>query len=230
MDEAGEPPAAPVSGFQLYKQGAEARLWLGRFLGRSAVAKERFPKTYRHPELDRQLTRDRLKGELKSIVRAKAAGVRTPTVLLADADSGLIVMEYVETAETARDYIRRTDDQGALGRLAAALGRAVAGLHQRGIIHGDLTTSNVLVDNGDPGDLVLIDFGLGFAEGSAEDKGVDLYVLERAFLSTHPDSEAVFSAVMDSYRNSLANKKMRSDVMAKFEEIRMRGRKRTMVG
>ena len=79
--------------------------------------------------------------------------------------------------------------------------------------------------------LVVIDFGLGFAEGTPEDKGVDLYVLERAFLSTHPNTEALFKdAILGAYREALPNKKEAKEIMAKYEEIRMRGRKRTMVG
>jgi TP53 regulating kinase-like protein len=76
---------------------------------------------------------------------------------------------------------------------------------------------------------VVIDFGLGFTEGSPEDKGVDLYVLERAFLSTHPNMEDEFAKVMEGYRAGL-NKADRKTVVDKYEEIRMRGRKRTMVG
>lgn len=36
---------------------------------------------------------------------------------------------------------------------------------------------------------VAIDFGLGYTKPLAEDKAVDLYVLERAFVSTHPNSQ-----------------------------------------
>ena len=76
----------------------------------------------------------------------------------------------------------------------------------------------------------MIDFGLGSLESAAEDKGVDLYVLERALLSTHPNTEQLFSAVLDSYRKAYGNKAAVKEVLAKFEEVRMRGRKRTMVG
>lgn len=54
-------------------------------------------------------------------------------------------------------------------------------------------------ENGDH-KLCLIDFGLGFAEGTPEDKGVDLYVLERALISTHPNTEFMFNAVINAYR------------------------------
>merc|ERR1739838_1176622 len=77
-------------------------------------------------------------------------------------------------------------------------------------------------------ELVLIDFGLSSLEGGAEDKGVDLYFLERALLSTHPGTEQLFSQICDAY--SQQGGKQAREVLAKFEEIRRRGRKRTMVG
>lgn len=40
---------------------------------------------------------------------------------------------------------------------------------------------------------MAIDFGLGSQKPLVEDKAVDLYVLERAFLSTHPHSQALVS-------------------------------------
>ena len=76
--------------------------------------------------------------------------------------------------------------------------------------------------------LVMIDFGLSFQEGSAEDKGVDLYVLERALLSTHPNTEWLFQEICDSYKKSSGSQA--GEIVKKFEDIRMRGRKRTMVG
>ena len=67
----------------------------------------------------------------------------------------------------------------------------VAKLHNHNYIHGDLTTSNFMIEDG-TGDLVLLDFGLTTVSSSAEDMGVDLYVLERAFLSLHdPAAELV---------------------------------------
>ncbi len=184
--------------FEVFKQGAEARLHRGKFLGMPAVAKERFVKRYRHPQLDQQLARDRIKAEVRSLVRCKSLGVRSPTIYLSDLESRIIVMEDLGDATvTARDFIegiiaKEGSHDGRLVSLAGHVGSAVGRLHSGGVIHGDLTTSNILVEKEDPSRLVLIDFGLGFAEGSAEDKGVDLYVLERAMLSTHPNTEHLF--------------------------------------
>lgn len=50
---------------------------------------------------------------------------------------------------------------------------------------------------------VLIDFGLSYHSSLVEDKAVDLYVLERAFASTHPDSEPLFAAVLNAYAREL---------------------------
>ena len=117
-----------------------------------------------------------------------------------------------------------------------------ATLHKNNIIHGDLTTSNLLVQDPSTSDpeLIVIDFGLGFAEGTPEDKGVDLYVLERAFLSTHPNTEPLVKIILDAYAKEFKGetlkgaydkkKKACDEILAKYEEIRMRGRKRTMVG
>jgi TP53 regulating kinase-like protein len=55
-----------------------------------------------------------------------------------------------------------------------------------GVIHGDLTTSNMIYKDGQ---IYLIDFGLSYVKNSIEDRAVDLYVLERAFISTHPQLE-----------------------------------------
>jgi TP53 regulating kinase-like protein len=62
---------------------------------------------------------------------------------------------------------------------------------------------------------------------SDEDRAVDLYVLERAFASTHPRAERLFAAVLESYRDAF---KKASSVLAKLEDVRMRGRKRSMLG
>merc|ERR1712112_322072 len=113
--------------------------------------------------------------------------------------------------------------------IARLIGSTVALFHHHHLIHGDITTSNLLVlGTGDHTKLAVIDFGLSFQEGVAEDKGVDLYVLERAFLSTHPNTEKLFTEVLDAYSADAGAAS--TEVMKKFEEIRMRGRKRTMLG
>ena len=120
--------------FKLVMQGAEAKLYLGTYLGQKAIAKERFPKHYRHPTLDEQLTRERFKGEVRSIIRCKSAGVRTPTIYLADAQTSVIVMEYLEDAVTAKEFIRSSaaGETGARRSelLGAEIGRTLGRMHR----------------------------------------------------------------------------------------------------
>ena len=42
----------------------------------------------------------------RSLLRCKLIGVRTPTIYLADIDRGLLILEYLETAITCRDFIK----------------------------------------------------------------------------------------------------------------------------
>ena len=93
-----------LSNYKLLRQGAEAKVYLGNYLGQPAVVKERFSKKYRHPDLDVKLTKERVKAEARALVKCKKFGVRTPTLYLADDE--FLVMEYLEYP-TARDYIRQ---------------------------------------------------------------------------------------------------------------------------
>lgn len=122
-------------------------------------------------------------------------------------------------------------------KLAEDIGITVGKMHMAGIIHGDLTTSNILIEsncdvsNGNAEynpKLALIDFGLSHLDNSPEDKGVDLYVLERALNSTFSSIPWFFELILSSYRSVYENGG--EEVYRKLEEIRLRGRKRTMVG
>jgi len=218
-----------LSNLKLFKQGAEACLYAGDFLGQSAVVKQRFSKKYRHPILDLQLTKDRHKAEVRAILKCKSIGVHTPVLYLADNHTNTIVMENIDDSVTARDFINsnlKLKNNQLLENICKEIGRVVGKLHLNGVIHGDITTSNILITSDNK--IVMIDFGLSSMEGTAEDKGVDLYVLERAFLSTHPNNEHLFAVLLGAYTAKLG--KNSNEVINKFEEIRMRGRKRTMVG
>lgn len=106
------------------------------------------------------------------------------------------------------------------------IGGAIAKMHDGGLVHGDLTTSNMLLQETDR-KLVLIDFGLAFNSSNPEDKAVDLHVCERALVSAHSDREGLFKIVLEAYKEKSKN---HSPVFNRFAEVRMRGRKRTMIG
>ncbi|KAJ8260096.1 hypothetical protein GJAV_G00177000 [Gymnothorax javanicus] len=216
----------------LLKQGAEARVYKGQFLGKPTIVKERFPKLYRHPALDEKLTHRRTVQEVRSILRCRKAGISTPAVYFVDYTSHCIFLEDIVGSISVRDYISSTpvSETKPLEVLARKIGEILAKMHDDDLIHGDLTTSNMLLKlwhGSRESDLVLIDFGLSYISALPEDKGVDLYVLEKAFLSTHPNTEDMFEALLDSY--SVSSKKSQS-VIKKLDEVRLRGRKRSMVG
>jgi len=230
--------AAKLEKFTLIKQGAEARLYLGTFSGRQTIVKERFRKLYRHLELDEILTKERIRSESKMLARCRTSGIHVPTVYMVHIPSRCIYMEYLSDTVTVKDFMMQGERTvETLERLFTTIGRTISKLHSSRIIHGDLTTSNILVRHEDftsAGErqphVYLIDFGLSCVSDSAEDKGVDLYVLERAMLSTHPNSEALFGVLIEAYKSGAATVKESLVVMNKFEEVKLRGRKRTMLG
>lgn len=237
---------------KILKQGAEAKLYICNYLGKPTLIKERFKKNYRHPDLDSTITKERIKNEARSIVRCKAAGVKTPTLYLVDFERRRIYMQHFENGITVKDFIiniaKKHVENGTgdaidnLDKVARMIGQTVRKLHENNIIHGDLTTSNLLLVEKNPSndesdgkwlqmdnlELVMIDFGLSFIDTSTEDKGVDLYVLERALISTHNDFPGLFEKILESYKSYSKNNI--KEIISKFEEVRARGRKRTMVG
>ena len=218
-----------ASSWELIKQGAEAKVYRGKFYGAPAILKERFHKKYRVPSLDKKLSSRRTSQEARSMSRCLKLGVRAPAVYHVDLEKRHIYMEDVTLGLVLKEYLNRLDPvshSDALENVMKTVGGVIAAIHDGDLIHGDLTTSNMIYDETES-NLTLIDFGLSFVSSLAEDKGVDLYVLERALLSTHPDTERLFIILLDSYR---AASKNGDSVIAKLDEVRMRGRKRLMVG
>jgi len=226
---------------ELIQQGAEARIYKTQSPeGKTVIMKHRFRKAYRHPDLDDQLRKTRTKAEVKSIQRAQDANVRTPKVLREDRKNCVIIMEYIELSSVRKlllEHYNVKDKQyfkkeEIINPLLKELGKCVARLHANNIIHGDLTTSNMFYDV-DKCELILIDFGLSTVSVKAEDMAVDLYVLEKALVSTHNDSEFMVSIIYQSYVDEFSklNSNNKGDmVLKRLELVKKRGRKRSMVG
>lgn len=163
-------------------------------------------------------------------------GISAPVVYFVDYTSHCIFLEEITDSSTVRDHIASAQLSGSscpdveLEHLVKKMGDILAKMHDEDVIHGDLTTSNMLLrqppEDGES-DLVLIDFGLSYISTLPEDKAVDLYVLEKAFLSTHPSTEALFETLLKSYT---ASSQKSEAVIKKLDEVRLRGRKRSMVG
>ncbi|PRP81583.1 TP53-regulating kinase-like [Planoprotostelium fungivorum] len=210
---------------EVIKQGAEARVYRTTFLGQDTIIKERFSKSYRHPVLDERLTTKRLNQESRCIARCQKHGIHTPTVYFVDLKGKSIYLEFIE-GKTVKEIMRGQPSQQEVDTVSLLIGKALSSMHnEAGLVHGDLTTSNMIL-HGDQ--LFLIDFGLAYVTTLAEDKAVDLYVLERAFLSTHPNSEEMFKKILEAYRQN--SKKSGEAVLKKLEEVQMRGRKKLAFG
>ncbi|KAJ8679121.1 hypothetical protein QAD02_014908 [Eretmocerus hayati] len=229
---------------ELIAQGAEARLYKGIYLDRPVLIKERFEKKYRHPDLDSRLTKERIKAEVRAINKAKTAGVGTPAIYLVDFHRRSIFMQYIENAVTLKTFIDehisgKDGTKAITEHITSSLGKVIAKLHMKNMIHGDLTTSNILLKNADDlvggsskmiGQLVVIDFGLARVDSTAEDAAVDLYVLERSLLSAHAELPELFGSIYKNYQKFYSNKSQMKEIINKYEDVKARGRKRTMVG
>jgi len=95
--------------------------------------------------------------------------------------------------------------------------------------------NNADQSNNEPGQLYFIDFGLSFVSSKVEDKAVDIYVLKRAFISTHPGSEALFDQILEKYKGLMSggpgkNEAKGLQIVAKFKDVEQRGRKRDCFG
>ncbi|MFC4550308.1 MULTISPECIES: bifunctional N(6)-L-threonylcarbamoyladenine synthase/serine/threonine protein kinase [Halorussus] len=184
-------------------KGAEATVTIGE----SRVTKRRLPKSYRHPDLDARLRRDRTVLEARLTSDARRQGVPTPVVFDVDTSEGTLVFERVGEADL-RD--RLTDTRGR------EVARHLAAIHGAGFVHGDPTTRNVRVDSERT---YLIDFGLGYYTDDAEDYAMDLHVFDQSLAGTSDDADELRRAFEDAYAESGDD-----EVLERLREIEGRGR------
>jgi TP53 regulating kinase-like protein len=204
----------------LLKKGAEASLYLEEWQGRKVIMKRRLPKAYRLPTLDQTIRVQRTVHEPQSIHRAKEAGVPTPTVYLVDIADANIVMEFIEGKQVKQ--ILNDLSQAERIDICRHIGTLIGRLHSHDIIHGDLTTSNMILTP--HGKVFFVDFGLSERSNELEARGVDLHLMKRALQSTHYRyAKECFEAVMAGY-SEVVGKDAAQDVLNKIREIERRGR------
>jgi TP53 regulating kinase-like protein len=205
---------------QLIKKGAEANLYLADWHGRKVVLKKRLPKKYRPTKLDAQIRTYRTIHEPQLMHDAKKAGVPTPTIFLVDIRNTTIIMEHIEGKQVKQLLNQLSEKE----RKAACfkIGQEIAKLHRFGLIHGDLTTSNMIMSA--DGKVFFVDFGLGEKNNELEARGVDLHLMKRALQSTHYQfAESCFESVVEGYADIMHVETVKS-VLAKIKEIERRGR------
>jgi TP53 regulating kinase-like protein len=184
-------------------RGAEAVITLEN----GTVRKWRLPKSYRQRELDERIREERTLREARITSEARRCGVPTP--IICDVSQFELEMEHLDGVKL-KDII---DPE-----LSERVGEMVGRLHKGGIIHGDLTTSNMILRGSR---IYLIDFGLAFYDPSVEAQGVDVHVYFQTLESTHDRSGDLIESFKRGYLRTYSGA---DAVLKRVKEIKARGR------
>ena len=203
---------------KLVYRGAEADIFAGTWGGSKAIFKFRKALPYRHPDLDAEIRAQRTIREAEILHAARSKGVNSPCLYYLSQPESLIVMERIE-GQRLKSLLGSGDiDTEEISR---EFGAAVGRLHRGGIMHGDLTTSNVLLDGSG---IRLIDFGLSSHSVKVEDHAVDLRLIKETLVGAHSAlASKVLASFMTGYSGEVGETRARA-VSAKLVEIERRGR------
>jgi len=189
-----------------YKKGAEAELFQIKFEGKKALLKKRILKKYRNKKLDESIRKKRTRSEAK-LLREAGKIINTPHIYQVNEDNAEIVMEFIE-GQKLKEIIENKKN------LAELAGKEIKKIHNYGLIHGDLTTSNIIHNKGV---LFFVDFGLGYFSKKIEDQATDLVVFKKTFNATHSSFKNGWKKVMNGYKPS-------KEIVTKMEAIEKRAR------
>jgi len=190
---------------KIIKQAAEAIIYKNN----DRVIKERISKGYRIKYIDDKLRKFRTRREAKLLEKIDNA----PKVFSVNDKKMTIEMEFIN-GKLLKDILDKAKDRN---NLLNEIGQSIARMHDKNIIHGDLTTSNMILKD----KVYFIDFGLGFTSHKIEDKAVDLHLLKQALESKHYSHfEESFKSVLEGYRISKNSK----DVVERLKSVEKRGR------
>lgn len=191
---------------KIIQRGAEAVISLEK----NKVIKNRIKKSYRLPVLDEKLRKRRTKSEAK-IINKLSKIINVPKILESD-NQEKIYMEFIDGKKLSEE-LEKLDWKEICKQLAESITK----LHDQDIVHGDLTTSNMIYKNNK---IYLIDFGLGFHSHKIEDKAVDLHLLKQAFEAKHFSiAEQVIKIILNNYK---ANN--RELILEQLKKVESRGR------
>ncbi len=195
-----------------YDKGAEAVISLKDGM----IEKKRIRKRYRIEQIDDRIRRERTRAEVKITAAARRLGIPTPIIY--DIDDFSIIMQFIDGVPL-RDIITP--------ELSCRVGELIGRLHSDGIVHGDLTTSNMLLlassskQKPEMGKIYLIDFGLSYFSNEIESFGVDIHVLFQTYISTHADAQTLIEHFSTGYKSTFSDAKA---VLKRVSEIEKRGR------
>jgi len=195
---------------ELIAQGAEAKIFLIKE-DTTFIRKERVTKRYRIEVIDNLLRKSRTRREAKVLQKVP---INSPQLIKVDDKAMIIDMEYID-GQKIRDYANKKN----CSSLGKKIGHMIALMHNAGIMHGDLTTSNMIFKNNK---IYFIDFGLSFFSSRIEDRAVDLHLIKEALQSTHHEFfELFFGADLDGYKEKAENF---LEVLKQFEVVEQRGK------
>jgi Kae1-associated kinase Bud32 len=219
LTESTSPGATDSPSGRLLYKGAEANIIRGSWQGLDAVFKVRKPLAYRLQVLDDAIRRQRTLREAYMIHHAKRAGVKAPFLYDVEVPAAILVMEFVD-GERVKDVLASASRK-EIDSVFYEFGRDVAKLHSAGIMHGDLTTANVVMRKGK---LVFIDFGLAIHTSRVEDHAVDLRLIKETLTGAHPSaSTTALEALIRGYAKGVGSSRSRA-VLKQLRNIERRGR------
>ena len=193
---------------KIIDKGAEATISIENNL----ILKHRVQKGYRLKQIDDKLRKFRTRREAKVLNKLEQINFPSPR-LHAMCDQAMQLRMDMIQGNKIRDILYK--DPIAMSE---EIGKKIGILHSNDIIHGDLTTSNMILEN----EIKFIDFGLSLFSTKTEDKAVDLHLLRKALESKHHEIwEDCFKAVLKGYKQTYPEYDL---VLNRFEKVENRGR------
>ena len=191
-------------------KGAEAVL----IKKNNILIKDRIKKSYRISYLDLKLRKTRTKKEAKILLKASKL-IPVPTLIKTD-EKEKIEMQFILGKKLSESLDKLKNSL----KICKKIGENIAKLHDSGIIHGDLTTSNMIY-NQKENKVYFLDFGLGYESSKIEDKAVDLHLIKQALEAKHfKNYEKFFKTILKGYEISKNHK----EVLKRLEKVESRGR------
>lgn len=181
---------------------------------KNKIIKTRVAKGYRLPVLDEKLRKLRTRSEAKILEKASAL-IPVPKLISSDDKKKEIIIEYISGKKLSENLEKLNYNS-----ICKQIGKSLAKLHDTELIHGDLTTSNLIYQEKDK-KVYFLDFGLGFHSNKSEDRAVDLHLIKQALEAKHPKiHEEAYEAILAGYKSS-ANYQ---ETIKQLEKVEKRGR------
>ena len=205
---------------KLRKKGAEADIYQTKWQNSKAILKIRKTKNYRNPSLDSKIRKQRTIKESQMISQVKLFGIPTPLVYFVDLKKTSIVMQEIP-GKIVHDL-----PELKIIKLLREIGKLIGAMHNNGVMHGDLTTSNfILFQN----TVFVIDFGLSQNTIKPEDHAVDLRLIKEILNSAHTKiMEPAWKNFLIGYKSVVGNTNY-VKIIKLVSDIESRGRYATVI-